>query len=204
LGLTISKQLVEKLGGTIDVASEVGIGSTFRFVIPSGPIDDVRRLDDPLAPLNEKTEPREPPETARPPDRERPQWRILVAEDSIDCQRLITFILGEAGVDVAVVNDGQAAYEAAMQAQQAGQPFDVVLMDMQMPVLDGYAATRQLREAGYTHPIIALTAHAMSCDRKRCLAAGCDDFASKPIDRARLLDIINQHASAAATAGAPS
>ena len=110
--------------------------------------------------------------------------RVLVAEDSEDNRTLIRLMLGRYGAAVDFAVDGVDAVEKASR----GGPFDVILMDIQMPALDGYGATRRLRELGVTTPIIALTAHAMNEERVRCLEAGCTDHLSKPIDWKALIE----------------
>jgi CheY-like chemotaxis protein len=112
-----------------------------------------------------------------------------VAEDEPDTQRLITTIFEDAGAEVALAGSGRAALDVAMQALRSGRPFDLILMDIRMPELDGCQAARLMRQQGLSGPIIAVSAHAMASDRAKCLEAGCDDFLSKPIDQAQLLAI---------------
>ena len=119
--------------------------------------------------------------------------RVLLAEDGPDNQRLISFVLKKSGADVTIAENGQIALESALAARDAGEPFDVILMDMQMPVMDGCTAVRKLREAHYGGAIIALTANAMAGDRAKCLNAGCNDYTTKPIDRNRLTSLIAQY-----------
>ena len=119
--------------------------------------------------------------------------RILFAEDGPDNQRLIAFLLRKAGADVTVVDDGQKAVEHVIQEGEADGSFDLILMDMQMPVMDGYEATQKLRAMGYRGPIVALTAHAMKEDRQKCLDAGCDDYLAKPVDRHALLQQVSKY-----------
>ncbi len=187
LGLAISQRLAKMLGGDIAVTSMVGKGSIFTLTIAmqSPNIAHVQV---------------QPSETAnKPPQRSIRDIKlngcILLAEDGPDNQRLLCHILRKAGAEVTVADNGKVALELALAAQQSGRPFAVILMDMQMPVMDGYEATSHLHSAGYTGPIVALTAHAMLEDRQKCLDVGCNDYTTKPIDRTDLLEITAKHAN---------
>ena len=122
--------------------------------------------------------------------------KILIVEDEESLLKLESILLTSKGYDVRGVANGQEALDAVAAAdtdEAPDGPFDVILMDMQMPVLDGYAATKRLRQQGYEGPIIALTAHAMNSDRSKCIDAGCDDYMTKPIDKRELLAKVAKH-----------
>ncbi len=191
LGLSISKRLAELLDGEFSVSSTFGEGSTFSVTVSTGPLDNVRLIQNAAEAGVEKTDEK----VTDHADISLCNRRILLAEDGPDNQRLISFILNKTGADITFADNGQIAFELATAAESEGRPFDVILMDMQMPVLDGYSATRRLREEGYTRPIIALTAHAMASDRQKCLDAGCDDYTTKPIDRRRLIELVSHQAN---------
>jgi CheY-like chemotaxis protein len=167
----------------VDVATRAGWGSTFTAVIDGGPADQIEMIADPNE--AELLSPRpEPPSKSTITFR----GRILLAEDGPDNQRLISLHLRRAGAEVEIAENGQIAVERVR-----NEHFDLVLMDMQMPEMDGYAATSKLRSCGCRLPIIALTAHAMAEDRARCLASGCDDYLTKPVDKTRLLTVVRDY-----------
>jgi CheY-like chemotaxis protein len=116
-----------------------------------------------------------------------------LVEDDRDHQPLLSLMLKKSGSDVTIAENGKVAVDLAQRARDAGRPFDLIVMDLQMPVLDGLSATRALRRHGFTNPIIALTARAVSTDRDRSFEAGCDGFLSKPITRPDLARSLASH-----------
>ncbi|MGE0607854.1 MAG: ATP-binding protein [Pirellulales bacterium] len=177
LGLAISRKLATAMGGGISVASTLGQGSTFTVTINPGPLADVPLIETEAALAKVAQQSAKGKQTLR-----LPPAKILVADDGESNRNLIQLVLRRAGVEVVLVENGQQAVDAAL-----SQHFDLILMDMQMPVLDGYAATAALRQSGYELPIIALTAHAMQGNEEKCRAAGCSEFLTKPINIDRLL-----------------
>ncbi|HEX4123922.1 MAG TPA: ATP-binding protein [Tepidisphaeraceae bacterium] len=170
LGLSISRQCATALGGDLIVSSIYGQGSTFTFAIDAGPMEAIKLFE---------------PQTQLPPSRSaaagstvRPKpARVLVVEDGSSNQRLIQTVLHRAGMTLEMADNGQIGFDKAK-----AERFDVILMDMQMPVMDGFTAAAKLREMGSKIPIVALTANAMKGEEEKCRAAGCTHYLAKPIN----------------------
>ncbi len=184
LGLNISRRLANLMGGDVTLLGTApGKGSCFRVILPLDAVAGtlcVDRPDDVYERRGQGTAPAAPI---------RLSGRVLLAEDGVDNQRLIAFHLKKAGATVVIAENGRVALRCIDDAEAAGSPFDLLLTDIQMPEMDGYTLIRTLRSRASAIPIVALTAHAMAEDRDRCVEVGCDDYATKPIDRDALLAI---------------
>lgn len=180
LGLPISVRLAESLGGRIEVESRAGEGSLFTFVLPADQPD----LE--LAPYVDQAP--DDPLPGGPADVV--DGRVLVVDDRPEVRRVVQHFLEEAGAEVLVASDGVQAVEAVERAAADGAPIDLVVMDVQMPNMDGHEATRELRRRGHTVPIVALTASAMREDELRALDAGCDAYLAKPVEVDSLVALV--------------
>jgi PAS domain S-box-containing protein len=180
LGLTICRRIAQALGGEVSVASEVGKGSTFTATINAGSLDGITILDAPAA--DGMGSDRQAQFSPLPSLSGK---QILLVEDGDSNRKLISLLLREAGAEVVAAENGRAGSDLALASS-----FDLILMDMQMPVMDGYAATTLLRQQGVTVPILALTAHAMTGDEEKCRSAGCSGYIVKPIDADLLIRTI--------------
>ena len=183
LGLAISRDLALKLGGDITVVSTPSQGSTFTVRVAIG---------SPRLPMGVFARPANCTTVSATADSAALRGRLLLADDGPDNRRMIATLLRKAGAIVDAVENGQQAIEKALEALKDRQPYDLILMDMVMPEKDGFTATRQLREAGYIGRIVALTANNGAGARQECLAAGCDDFATKPITRDTLVAVVHR------------
>jgi PAS domain S-box-containing protein len=184
LGLAITKELIRLLKGELSFVSEEGVGSIFSLLVPVGVVEEPVLQPD-IDEGSERSVSQAGVENSLPQ-----ACKILIAEDDEGCKVLAKKILKCCGVDVVVVENGQEAVEKALE-----ESFDLILMDMQMPILNGFEATGELRKKGIDIPIIALTAYAMQGDEEKCLEAGCDDYISKPIKREKMLEVLNKYLS---------
>jgi two-component system, sensor histidine kinase len=181
LGLSISRRLARMMGGDLTVESELGKGSCFHLTIDAGDVDAIEVQSSSVVgdQIPQK-------QVAHDMSVERNMiqgLRVLVVDDGATNRKLVSVVLSRVGAVITQAENGKEACELVI----ADGKFDVILMDMQMPVMDGYAASTKLREIGIRTPIIALTAHAMASDKQQCLSAGCSDYLSKPIDTNELL-----------------
>ena len=207
LGLNIAMRLATLMDGTIKVESVLGQGSTFSLIlnvyVPDGtpPLLKERaqgeesRFGSRLHAGLDIRIPSKKPDAALSADQGRPlrNIRVLVVEDMAVNQVIIATLLRDAGAQVELADNGAMGVQKVMQDMDNGLVFDVILMDMQMPVMDGYEATTYLRKHDYSRPIIAVTAHALTGDREKTLKAGCDDYIAKPIDNKTLIEMIKKH-----------
>jgi CheY-like chemotaxis protein len=192
LGLSLSRKLATALGGDIELTwSEFGKGSTFRVTIKVAEVTNTRLIDANEIVRSES----QSVSRSKPADQCLTGLTVLLVEDSAENQMLISRFIRLAGAVVVTASNGAEAVDAVHLRLAQNQNFDLVLMDIQMPVMDGYEATRTLRHEGFKAPIIALTAHAFEEERHRCIQAGCNEHLTKPVNRDLLVSTIFNYAT---------
>ncbi len=192
LGLAICFRLAQALGGELTAQSSLGQGSTFVFALPVAADDKRPENLTPGAAGNDAGSGNVP--TAL-------RGRVLLAEDDPTTCELLRHMFQQLGPELEVAENGRQACELAEQSRCDGRPYDLILLDMQLPLMNGYDVAARLRQAGWQGPLIAVTAHAMAGDRERCLAAGCDDYLAKPIGLAQLRETLTQHLAGKSATG---
>ena len=185
LGLAISQRLAEMLDGNISVSSKLSSGSTFSLKLKVKTDENARRIGNEMF-HRIGTKVKKP--TASLP---KITGRVMVVDDRREVRFIAQHILEEAGATVIIATDGKECLDLICAEKVDGKPVDLIVMDMQMPLLDGYEATKRLREMNFQNPIIALTAHAMEGDREKCLAVGCSDYVSKPLEKSKFLNAVS-------------
>ena len=193
LGLDISRRLARLMGGEIEVESELGKGSTFTFKLALR-----GAAAESLTPVSVVEDAHSAKESAGPASFV--GRRILIVDDNPDNREVLKFLLAESGCAADTAENGALGVKLALEAGRSGQPYDIILMDMNMPVMDGFEATRRIVAEGVESPVLALTAVAMADDEGRCREAGCVGYVAKPVVPSAFFATILSHLRAGPTA----
>ncbi len=188
LGLVISSRLAMLLNGQIDVSSEIGKGSCFTLHIDPGPLAHAVMIKSGF--FDDKKKSKSSVKQLAVPEF---NARVLLVEDVKANQLLMGVLLRKTGVALDVADNGDIACQMVRKAAEEDQAYQLIFMDMQMPIMDGYTATNVLRNEEFLLPIIALTAHAMNTDKNKCMQAGCSDYASKPINKDEIYRLMSEY-----------
>ncbi len=194
LGLTLSHKLAQLLGGNLTVQSTVNQGSVFSVTLKVGyecNLTQQKKLNHSLSSVDPNREFHHRRDIKSVP--RDLKGRVLLVDDTKEIRKLFNFMLHKMGLEVVTASNGKEAIELVTEAANRNDVYNVILMDMQMPIMNGYEATRFLRSQENQIPIIAITAHALVSDREKCLDAGCTEYLSKPVKYEVLYEMVNRY-----------